>query len=101
MSEDKPVSPDKYTLRPFVNVTTKPLASPTYAPSPLLDRFVFSGSTRKALESSFVCSAVTAVTVTPCVADARRIVRLAPIPRPAVHGVVRGTVISLVKPLAG
>src|SRR5215471_2187731 len=38
---------------------------------------------------------------TPRDADARRMVRLAPNRRPAVHGVLRGTIVSLVKPPVG
>src|SRR5262249_15703604 len=38
----QPVSPDRYTLRPFVNVMTKPWDRPTYDVTPFAVRSVFS-----------------------------------------------------------
>src|SRR6187549_2481365 len=98
ISEVRPVSPDKYTLRPLVKVTTNPLARPTYPPNPFEERSVFSGSAMNALDKSLGCCAVTAVICTPTIADMLRMVRLAPNPRPAVQGVARGTIVSLVNP---
>src|SRR5215467_1202464 len=101
MSPIRPVSPDRYTLRPLVNVTTNPLATPTYALSAFDAKLVRWGSLNRLGESSFGCSAATTATCTPRVAETCLIVRFPPKPIPAVHGAVRGTVISLVRPALG
>src|SRR5437762_2582681 len=101
ISEVKPVSPDKYTFKPLVKVTTNPLARPTYPANPFEDSSVFSGSAMNVVDKSLGCCAVTAVICTPRIADMFRMVRLAPSPRPAVQAVARGTIVSLVNPEDG
>src|SRR5262249_36835946 len=98
MSEVKPVSPDKYTFRPFVKVMTNPLARPIFKPG---ESMFLAGSATNVLVRSFGCIAVTMAISTPRDADARRMLRLAPKSRPAVHGVVRGNTVSFVKLLVG
>src|SRR5207244_3424380 len=101
MSLINPVSPDRYAFKPLVNVTTNPLASPAYALMPFAARFVRSGSLNNVGDSSSGCAAGTAAICTPLLAETSLTVRFAPNPIPAVHGVVRGTVISLLRPADG
>jgi hypothetical protein len=65
ISLKKPVSPERYTLSPFVKVTTNPFAIPRYALMLFEVKFVLSGSESKAAGGSLGWSAGTAAICTP------------------------------------
>src|SRR5581483_6545447 len=96
MSLIRPVSPVRYAVRPFVNVSTYPAADPSKPVRPLSVMYCASGAVNSSLglKRLSLWTALTMLIRTPGVPDDVVKVMLEPKPKPSVHGRASGTTIS-------